>query len=78
MKLLTYIAYLITALSIIGTVANSFKKRWCFYIWLITNLFWVAFNLMNGVYPQALLYVFNTVMAIVGLVKWRDSKDDKA
>ena len=66
-----YIAYFVTAASIIGTVANSLKKRWCFWVWICTNAFWVGYNLRTGSYAQALLYVFNFVMAVVGLVQWR-------
>ncbi len=66
-----YLAYLVTAVSIIGTVANSFGKRWCFYIWLCTNAFWIVFNAVNGSYAQSLLYCFNFIMAIVGLCKWK-------
>lgn len=65
------IPYFVTAASIVGTVANSFQKRWCFYVWLCTNAFWCVFNAVNRSYAQAALYVFNFVMAILGLVKWR-------
>lgn len=66
-----YIAYFVTAASIIGTVANSLQKRWCFWVWLCTNTFWIGYNLWAGSYAQALLYVFNFAMAVVGLVQWR-------
>lgn len=65
------IAYIVTLVSIIGTVANSFQKRWCFYIWLCTNAFWCIYNIINKQYAQALLYLFNFIMAIIGLVKWK-------
>lgn len=65
------IAYIVTIASIIGTVANSFQKRWCFYIWLCTNAFWCIYNIINKQYAQALLYLFNFIMAIIGLVKWK-------
>jgi len=64
------IAYIVTLASIIGTVANSFQKRWCFCIWLCTNAFWCIYNIINKQYAQALLYLFNFIMAIIGLVKW--------
>lgn len=38
-----YIAYFVTAASIIGTVANSLQKRWCFWVWLCTNAFWIGY-----------------------------------
>lgn len=70
------IAYLITALSIIGTIANSFQKRWCFYIWGATNTFWIAYNILNWQYAQALLYIFNLVMSIVGIIKWKQPAEN--
>lgn len=66
-----YIAYFVTAASIIGTVANSFQKRWCFWVWLCTNAFWYVFNLAYSSYAQALLYAFNFAMAVLGLVRWK-------
>lgn len=68
---MNYIAYFVTAASIIGTVANSFQKRWCFWVWIFTNTFWCVYNVIFGSYAQALLYAFNFAIAIVGLVKWR-------
>lgn len=69
-----YIAYFVTAASIVGTVANSFQKRWCFWVWICTNTFWCVYNVIFGSYAQALLYAFNFAMAVVGLVKWRKNR----
>ncbi len=69
--LMNNFAYIVTLMSIIGTIANSFQKRWCFYIWLCTNAFWCIYNLINHQYAQSLLYLFNFIMAITGLVKWK-------
>lgn len=65
------ITYIVMAASMVGTIANSCKKRWCFYIWLCTNAFWCIYNLINHQYAQSLLYLFNFIMAITGLVKWK-------
>ncbi len=66
-----YLSYIVTIISIIGTVANSPQKRWCFLIWICTNSFWIVFNIFHEQYSQALLYLFNLAMAIVGLKKWK-------
>lgn len=66
------VTYIITALTIIGTVANSFQKRWCFVVWIITNVFWIIYNLSIQQQAQALLYVVNLITSIIGLIKWRD------
>ncbi len=66
-----YLPYIITLLSVAGTVANSLQKRWCFWVWLCTNAFWVVFNVTSGSYAQALLYAFNFATAILGLCRWK-------
>lgn len=63
--------YLVMILSIIGTVANSLKKRWCFYLWGCTNLFWCIHNFCLGEPAQGVLYFFNLCMALVGLSEWK-------
>ncbi len=72
-----YFAYIVTALSIVGTVANSFQKRWCFVVWAFTNSFWCVFNITNGIYAQAILYAFNLAMAFIDLWKWRKNEQKK-
>ena len=68
-----YIPYIITAFSIAGTIANSFQKKWCFWLWICTNIFWCGYNILNNQYAQSLLYAFNFVMCIVGLCQWRQN-----
>jgi nicotinamide riboside transporter PnuC len=69
---------LITIASIIGTVANIYKKRWCFVIWLFTNGFWCIYDLTIGAYSQAILFAIYFGLAIHGLIKWRkDSAGDR-
>ena len=66
-----YIPYIMTAFSVAGTIANSFQKKWCFWLWICTNIFWCGYNTLNNQYAQALLYAFNFVMCIVGFLKWQ-------
>jgi len=63
--------YLITAASIIGTIANIYKKRWCFMIWLFTNSAWCVIDTMHGLYAQSMLFVVYTILAVWGLIQWR-------
>jgi Nicotinamide mononucleotide transporter. len=66
---------IITIVSLIGTIANIYKKSWCFLIWLFTNGFWCAYDAYIGQYPQAILFGIYFILAIVGLVKWRRAKE---
>ena len=66
---------LITIASLIGTLANIYKKRYCFIIWLFTNAFWCGYDLYKGLYSQAILFFVYFILAIVGVIKWRKSED---
>ncbi len=70
-----YVTYLVTFLSITGTVANSFQKRWCFIVWGCTNTFWTIYNAAAEQYAQAILYAFNFIMAVIGFVKWKKNSE---
>jgi len=62
---------LVTLASIIGTIANAYKKRWCFIIWLFTNAFWCLYDGYIGLYSQSILFLVYFILAIVGLRKWK-------
>ena len=64
----------VTIASIIGTIANIYKKRWGFGVWLITNLCWTAYDIHLGVWSQALLFVVYSCLAAWGLWKWKETK----
>ncbi len=69
-----YISYVVTILSIVGTVANAFQKRWCFWLWMVTNTFWVIYDIWMGAYGQAVLYVVNCITCVIGLWRWKNEK----
>lgn len=69
--LITIISWIMTGLTIVGTVLNSFQKKAGFIFWLISNLFWTYINVQSGLYAQAAVYVFNSVMCLVGIVQWK-------
>jgi nicotinamide riboside transporter PnuC len=60
----------ITLASLIGTVANIYKKQWCFIIWLFTNSIWCAVDYYQGLYSQSALFAVYFLLAIWGLRKW--------
>jgi len=63
--------YFITLLSLIGIVANIQKKRWCFWVWLFTNLAWCVYDFKIESYAQSLLFLVYAGMSVWGLVKWK-------
>lgn len=66
-----YISYIITAVSIAATIANAFKKRWCFIAWLFTNAFWCVYDFYIGAYSQSVLFAVYFVISVIGLRKWK-------
>ncbi len=66
-----YVSYIVTVITIIGTIANSFQKWWCFIIWIATNTFWIIYNLAIKEYQQAIIYFVNDITSIIGIINWR-------
>lgn len=62
--------WLITIAAIIGTVANIYKKQWCFIIWLVTNFLWMAIDAAAGLYSQAALFAVYLLLSVWGLYQW--------
>lgn len=69
--------YIITLASIVGTVANVRKKRWCFVVWLFTNAAWCVVDTYKGLYSQAMLFAVYVALAAWGLVQWRRSQKNE-
>jgi nicotinamide mononucleotide transporter len=66
--------WLVTIASIIGTIANIYKKRWCFIVWLFTNSIWLMVDFYQGLYAQAFLFAVYVGLAVWGLIQWRREK----
>ncbi len=62
--------WIITGFSIIGVVANIYKKRWCFIVWTATNFSWMVVDFIHGLYSQAVLFLVYFVLAIYGWFRW--------
>ena len=63
--------WVITAFSLIGTVANVHKRRWSFGIWAITNSAWAIIDWHAGLYAQSVLFQCYLGLSLWGLWKWK-------
>ena len=66
-----YFLWSITGLSIVATVANLYKKRWCFYVWCFTSGTWMVVDFFHEIYAQSVLFAVYTGLAVWGIIKWR-------
>ncbi|MHB0998194.1 MAG: hypothetical protein ACYC27_03030 [Armatimonadota bacterium] len=57
--------------SVIATIANIYKCRWCFIVWLITNLIWCIHNYRIHQNAQSIQYLVYAMLAVWGLWEWR-------
>lgn len=62
--------WLVTAISMCGTVLNCQKKRVCFVVWIFANIAWFIYDIQSALYSRALLDVVQTGFCFYGLSKW--------
>lgn len=65
--------WLLTIASLVGVVANIYRRRWCFLVWMVTNASWAAVDAIHGIWSQAALMAIYFGLAVWGWVRWRES-----
>lgn len=68
------IGWLVTATCLAGTVLNVKKMRWCFHLWALGNIAWLAIDLNNRLYSRAFLDLVQLLLALWGLYAWREAR----
>lgn len=68
------LAWIVTAICLAGTVLNVKKLRWCFHLWVIGNLLWLAIDMHNQLYSRALLDFVQLILAAWGLIEWTEER----
>ncbi len=67
---MTIFLWLVMILSLIGTVLNVYKVRWCFLLWGIGNLTWAAIDFHKGIPQQGVLMLIYFGISIWGWISW--------
>ena len=65
------LGWFVTAVCLAGTVLNVKKVRWCFHLWALGNIAWLAIDIWNGLYSRAFLDVVQLALAVWGMFEWR-------
>ena len=67
---MTWIMWLATAASLVGTVGVNRKRPWGQAVWMATNVVWIACYVILGIWPSAALFCAYFVLASYGFAKW--------
>jgi nicotinamide riboside transporter PnuC len=62
--------WILTGLSILGTLYNLQKKAAGWVIWSIANIGWIISFAMKGMLAEATLFSVYLVLSIYGIFKW--------
>ena len=66
--------WIITFVSLAGTVLNVRKNILCFYLWAVGNIAWLVFDVASGLFSRAVLDTVHLAFAIWGIFAWRNDK----
>ena len=71
---MTYLTWAATSIAILGSILNSSKRIEGFYFWLASNSLYVYINLKLGIPAQAVLFLFNILICVMGVLQWKKKK----
>lgn len=69
------IAWICTFICLVGTILNVKKIKLCFYLWALGNIIWFIIDIKNGLISRAILDTVQGVLAVWGIIEWRDNDD---
>lgn len=62
--------WILTGLSILGTIYNLQKRAAGWVIWTISNLGWIITFSMKGLMAEAFLFSVYLILSVYGIFKW--------
>ncbi len=60
--------------SLTGAFLNARQKWYSFLVWMVANVSWIIYDIYNGCYAQAALFVAYLSMNVYGLYCWKFKK----
>lgn len=64
------IACAFAVVSLLGNIGVNLKRRWGMGCWIVSNIFFVGYNLHGQSYPQVGLFACYFLLAVWGFVRW--------
>jgi hypothetical protein len=69
--MITVFTWVITVISLTGTILNVKKNALCFWLWAFGNIAWLSYDLSLELYSRAVLDVVQLGFAIWGINEWK-------
>jgi nicotinamide riboside transporter PnuC len=69
--------WILTVVSLIGTILNVKKIKYCFYIWTVSNTLWLCYDIYTGLYSRAALDLVHLLLAVWGIFAWHKKGSKK-
>jgi uncharacterized membrane protein HdeD (DUF308 family) len=71
------IMWIVTGIAVIGFFLNMQMNKWGYLFWGLSNIGFAIYDFYKIAYAQAGLFVFYSVMCIVGFIKWSKKNELK-
>ncbi len=69
--------WIVTAISVFGSILNARKLKACFYVWIIANVCWFIYDMRTGLYSRAVLDTIQTIICICGIFHWDKEEENE-
>lgn len=69
------LAWITTALCLFGTVLNIKKRSTCFAVWLVGNILWLIWDIVNGFASRAVLDIVQGCTCVWGIIEWNRKQE---
>lgn len=63
-------AWVLVAISMVGTFFNARQQRVGFLFWIVGNVGWVAYSLSIAQTAQAVMFAVYLALAVYGWIQW--------
>ena len=70
------IMWIVAGVAITGFVLNMKMNKWGYVFWFVSNIAFVTNNIYIKQYSQAGLFIFYTVMCVIGFIQWHKKEID--
>lgn len=70
----TILSWVMSAVALFGTILNAERNIYGFMFWFISNLYMVIRFAYIGEYAQAVLFFIYFILAIRGIISWRNKE----